>query len=691
MNHITFIFAVHNHQPIGNFDFVFEEVYRRAYKPFLDVLEEFPQIKVTLHYSGILLDWLGKHHPEFIDRLGKFIQSGQIEILSGAYYEAILSIIPPEDRIRQINKLSDRINSLFGVRPNGMWLAERVWEQAIVKEIAETGIKFLPIDEAHFKYAGKSESELYGYYTTEEQGRTINVFPGNKKLRYTIPFAPIEETINCLRSIASEDANRIVVFADDGEKFGAWPHTYAHVYENNWLRNFFAKIVNNADWIKMGHFSEELKSQSALGRVYLPTGSYPEMLKWALPVDATNDLEEFENILLNQNLTRFDTFIRGGYWRNFLAKYPEANWMHKKMLRVSNKIKQAQEKGLNVEIATDYMLAGQCNDAYWHGVFGGLYLTNLRFPLYQNLIKAECALDKAGSNYPAIESTDFDCDGLSEIIYESSTLNLYLKPDNGGAIYEADYKPKQINILDVLSRRKEYSHQKLLQKTDAQLQKVDLRESLVYDSYKHASLIDHFFDDNTTVNDFFKNAYIEKGDFVDNPYQFQISKNKNKTFIELKRLGKVINQNIAHGVQITKTITLINNSADIVVAYQFKNSSQESLNLRFGVEWNYGLLAGNAPDRYYKIDGIELGDARLISVGSVKNINALTLVDEWLRLSIELETSTKAEYWRCPIETVSLSEAGLEKVYQSSVVIPIWNVELNDTWEVTIRQKLKSF
>jgi alpha-amylase/alpha-mannosidase (GH57 family) len=173
MNPITFIFAVHNHQPIGNFDFVFEEVYRKAYKPFLDVLEEFPQIKVTQHYSGILLDWLGKHHPEFIDRLGKFIQSGQIEILSGAYYEAILSIIPPEDRIRQINKLSDRINSLFGVRPNGMWLAERVWEQAIVKEIAETGIKFLPIDEAHFKYAGKSESELYGYYTTEEQGRQL--------------------------------------------------------------------------------------------------------------------------------------------------------------------------------------------------------------------------------------------------------------------------------------------------------------------------------------------------------------------------------------------------------------------------------------------------------------------------------------------------------------------------------------
>lgn len=691
MNQITFIFAVHNHQPIGNFDFVFEEVYQKSYKPFFDVLEEFPQIKITQHYSGVLLDWLETNHPEFIDRLRKLIKNNQIEILSGAYYEAILSIIPPVDRVRQIKKLSDRIYNLFGVQPKGIWLAERVWEQAIVKEISEAGIEFLPIDDAHFQYAGKLDRELYGYYTTEEQGRVIKVFPGSKKLRYTIPFAPVEETINWFRKIASEGRDMIVVFADDGEKFGAWPNTYTHLYENNWLKNFFREITANSSWIKMEHFDSAIKNQSALGRVYLPTASYPEMLKWALPVESTNEFEEFENILSSQNLSRFSTFVRGGYWRNFLAKYPEANWLHKKMLRVSNKIQKYQEEGRDVTKAVDYLLAGQCNDAYWHGVFGGLYLTNLRFPLYQNLIKAECELDKVSSNYPSIEVTDFDCDGLPEILYESSKLNLYLKPDKGGAIYEADYKSKHINILDVLSRSKEYSHKKLLQATNAQSTEGHLLESLIYDNYKHASLIDHFFAESTTVQDFIKNSYVELGDFVDNPYQFSVDTRKGITNIDLMRRGKVLNQNFSHEIEIIKIITLKDNDSDISVKYQLINLSGKPLNLRFGVEWNYGLLAGDATDRYYNVEGAKLDDPRLKSVGSLKDIRLLALVDEWLKLRVELETTSNAEFWRCPIETVSLSEAGLEKVYQSSVVIPIWNIDLKDTWGITVKQRLISF
>ncbi|MBU1486828.1 4-alpha-glucanotransferase, partial [bacterium] len=64
MKKITFILAVHNHQPVGNFGFVFEEAYRKSYLPFLKVLESHPKIKVVLHYSGILLEWIISSHPE---------------------------------------------------------------------------------------------------------------------------------------------------------------------------------------------------------------------------------------------------------------------------------------------------------------------------------------------------------------------------------------------------------------------------------------------------------------------------------------------------------------------------------------------------------------------------------------------------------------------------------------------------
>ncbi|MEK6572500.1 MAG: hypothetical protein AABZ61_14090, partial [Bacteroidota bacterium] len=158
MNSITLLLAVHNHQPIGNFDFVFQEAFDRAYKPFFDVLEKHPRIKISLHYSGILLTWLEEHQPGFLSRLSRLVKSGQVELLTGAYYEAILSVLPEADRQGQIRKLSSVIKKRFRTVPAGMWLAERVWEQQLARSLAESGVKFIPLDEAHFLAAGLSET-----------------------------------------------------------------------------------------------------------------------------------------------------------------------------------------------------------------------------------------------------------------------------------------------------------------------------------------------------------------------------------------------------------------------------------------------------------------------------------------------------------------------------------------------------
>lgn len=690
MNNINLVFAVHNHQPTGNFDHVFEDVYQKSYKPFLETIEKFPSIKVTQHYTGILLEWLIKHHPEFIEKLKYAIARQQVELLTGSYYEAILSVIPPRDRIHQIEKLTNYISEIFDYQPNGMWLAERVWEQAIAKEISDAGVKFLPIDEAHFMYAGLPEASLYGYYTTEEQGRLVNIFPGSKKLRYTIPFAPVDETINWLRSKATEEGNRIAVFADDGEKFGAWPNTYQHVYENKWLENFFKALVDNNEWISTLHFADAIDKIAPLGRIYLPTASYPEMLKWALPYQSAENFEEFENVLKHHHLERYEVFVRGGYWRNFLAKYPEANWMHKRMLRVSNKIQHSEDQGNNVDAAKQFLLAGQCNDAYWHGVFGGLYLPNLRHPVYRSLIQAENLTDKIENKKISIEVLDFDCDGQKEVIVESATSNVYIKPEMGGAIFEYDHKPKQLNILDIISRRPEASHRKLSQRnlSPDQTKESNLHEFLIYDKYQHASLIDHFFDENTSVEDFMKMNYTERGSFVNVKYDVQSYKKNNSAIIQLVHNGTVNYNDTTSKIQLIKKIFVEHNSSEITVEYKLINQESNPLKLRFGVEWNYGLMAGDAPDRYYEAEGIELTDRRLKSIGSLYNITKLNLVDEWLNIRVELKTEKPAEFWRAPLETISLSESGLEKVYQSSIVMPIWNIELKDNWQVKIIQKI---
>jgi alpha-amylase/alpha-mannosidase (GH57 family) len=291
---IKFAFGIHNHQPIGNFEHIFEKAFRRCYSPFLELLEKYPFFKLSLHNCGILYDWLIKNHPELIEKLKTLVKSGQVEPLTGGYYEPIFPSIPDEDKISQIEKLSYFIQQSFDFKPSGMWVAERVWEPHLPKFFAQAGVGFALLDDSHFKYSGLEDERLLGYYLTEEEGSTLALFPISKRLRYYIPFKEPDEIIDYLKSLATEDGNNLVVYADDGEKFGIWPMTYEHCYEDKWLERFFEKIKENSDWIQVVHFSQVLKELSPLGRIYLPTASYYEMMHWALLPKAFQEFEDFE-------------------------------------------------------------------------------------------------------------------------------------------------------------------------------------------------------------------------------------------------------------------------------------------------------------------------------------------------------------------------------------------------------------
>jgi alpha-amylase len=106
---IYLIIGVHNHQPVGNFPFVFEEVYQKAYFPFLTIPERYPRIKITLHYSKVLIKWIEENHFPFLGKVKKLIEAGQVELMSGGFYEPALSIIPDRDKLGQIKMLTEYI------------------------------------------------------------------------------------------------------------------------------------------------------------------------------------------------------------------------------------------------------------------------------------------------------------------------------------------------------------------------------------------------------------------------------------------------------------------------------------------------------------------------------------------------------------------------------------------------------
>ncbi|MGE5299753.1 MAG: alpha-amylase, partial [Acidobacteriota bacterium] len=230
MSKLHLILAFHNHQPVGNFDHVLEDCYRKSYLPFLETLLDHPALKIVLHYSGHLLAWMQERHSEAIDIIRTLVEKGRVEILSGGLYEPILPVLPEKDRVLQVSEMSKFVRKSLGYTPKGMWLAERVWEPQMPRFIAKAGMAYVPIDDYHFKLTGLEDDQLLGYYLTEDEGSEICVFPGSEKLRYYIPYRTVDDNLSYFREVADRGGDPLLTMADDGEKFGVWPKTYKHCY-----------------------------------------------------------------------------------------------------------------------------------------------------------------------------------------------------------------------------------------------------------------------------------------------------------------------------------------------------------------------------------------------------------------------------------------------------------------------------
>ncbi len=455
MSHIFLGLAIHNHQPIGNFSWVFEDSYRRAYLPMIEALQRHPSIKVSLHYSGCLFDWITDKHPEFIDYLKELTVKGQAEIIGGGYYEPILPSIPDPDKLGQISRMADFIQNVFKVRPRGMWLAERVWEPDLARVLPDAGVDWTLVDDTGFKMVGKDDEDLFGYFNTEEQGRYLKIFPISKYLRYSIPWHMVKDVMSYLKDNASESGDRIVVWAMTvrSSASGPKPMSTAGII-TGWTISFKA-IEDNAGWLSTVKLGDYASSHLPIGRIYLPCASYDEMLEWSLPAEKSWEYTHLHHLMADENRADILRYMYSGYWRNFMVKYPEINRMHKKMLLVHEKVHKAHKVNAKA-CGMDYLWQAQCNCPYWHGVFGGIYLTDIRAITYSNLINAEKCADRvlaSRKNGYEYRLSDFDGDGRQEVLVEGPEFNFYLSPHEGGSIFEWDHREAAYNLLSSVSRK----------------------------------------------------------------------------------------------------------------------------------------------------------------------------------------------------------------------------------------------
>jgi len=709
--------TLHNHQPVGNFGWVIAETHERAYLPMLDALERHPTVRVALHYTGPLLAWLRTERPDFVTRLQGLVERGQIEIVGGGWYEPVLAALPERDRVGQLVRMADELETTFGRRPRGAWLAERVWEPDLPTALVSAGYDWIVLDDAHFRAAAIPEDDLWGSYTTDDQGKVLTVFGTEQGLRYRIPFAEVDDVIGYLRDHATDDGERLGTMGDDGEKFGAWPTTWEHCWGNGrWVERFFEALDANADWLSTVTPSDWNLGHRPVGRVYVPTGSYAEMGEWALPAD--------EALAFGSTLRRARAegrpearWLRGAIWRNFQIRYREINDIHKQMLATSDLV-DGLPAGAVREVARDHLFAGQSNDCYWHGLFGGIYLPDLRVAALARLIAAEDLV--VGDARPTATLRDVDLDGREEVALTGPGQFVTVKLEEGGGIARWDLRAAGHPLAAIMRRRPEACHETLrqheLRKMTAggdgvhhddagdapasihdivMVKQEGLLDRLRYDAYERRSGLVRILPSGTLPEAAAEGTADELADLRDGTWTLERLE-PGRVVLRRSGLVRLPGDGDSVPIETSKTITTgggrYDPRLDVELSIVHRGGPDEpAIAALLGLEWSTMLLGGgHNPAAWHDLDGRRIAHDE---PAAVTGVSRLIAGNDQLGVEVETTTDRPVDAWIAPIETVSNSEAGFELVYQGSatlIVVPLalapgQSMSLRISQHVTVR------
>lgn len=638
---VNFIFILHFHQPHGQLKNVNDRIFENSYKMLLEVFKEYSDLKFTVHVSGPLLLYIKDSYNEWLEELFKLSDIGTVEFMAGTISEAILPLVPSDMRVKHIIKYLEVFEKLSGIKPAGFWLPERVWEPGLPEILAKAGIEYVVVDDAVLRKTGLSLERARYAWITEESGYSVKILFIDERLRYILPWEHPDKVVEYIATVSRDPAS-LLLWGSDAEKFGEWMDKER---SRAWLREFLAKLRYEQRIITT-HPSEYLREHGVRGYLYLDTGSYDKMLEWS-----------------------------GGFFRNFLVKYVESNNMHKKALWVKRKLDKASDKIGDAPL--DYYLA-YCNDAYWHGLFGGVYLAHLRQAVYENLIKAEVLAEDALNYYEADRIkkilVDFDYDGEKELLVETRKYNLYIKPSDGGTLFEYDVKVPGLehNVQDTMTRYRE-----------PYLEGIGFTP----DWYRRVSWRVHVWGSETSIQDWlFNTPFRDMSDLALTKYFTAFSGDPLEFY--MRTTGGIY----YHGVKaadlfVEKKIKLLDDG--YAVLYRAKNLGEGVVRGKIGLEYHLAWKIDRVSDKLptYSVNG-KVFDINHWFTGK----GALVELQSGVYPTIMLKSNRDIEIWATKLVSYARTEKGLREMPQGFAVMFIEDVEMKrgDIFELEVEHAISS-
>jgi len=656
MSKVKLIFGTCNAIPSGESHLLLEAAYQRAFKPFITAIYNHPEVLTTLYYTGSLLEWLEKKHPEFHMVLGELVIRKNVEILSGGYWEPMLPLIPTPDKVGQIEVMTNYLRKRFGRRSRGGWIPGQIWEMHLASSLHASGMNYVFLSERAFP--GVPGFRPDAPVIAEHQGKTILVFPIMDSLADQFLEVPPEHILDRLGELRDEGEREVVVtLMLNGLALGA-DDQYRVCYEEKWLERFFNAVVGARDWLECVHPGRYLRNTDmSRGKVYIPAPTYDALMYWlrkSQPNQSNPGLANVPNSFVDEAGKFHQDRPRASY-RDFLAKYRESGLLYAKMMHVEALSNQLRGDKYRKRNAKEELWRGQEHYAYWYGPSGGIYSSRLRHGTYSALIEAEKATREKGIFKAALTSVDFDMDGNKEYLYNGLNFNAYIHPV-GGALFELDYLPVSRNYLATFSRYQEDYHSP-----------ETVEEG--YDFYPRQAFLDYVLGPGEKLADFERGSYRKPGKIPGKLYRL-LKLERDPPKVSLACLATL---NGEEALEINKTFSFRRNL--LVVDYTLTNPGQKRLSFLWGSEINLAL-AEDAKKRSIFLNIDEPSACKVQERGSEEGVDSWIVLDGERSVIIGFQLSETAELWHFPVFVDYRVGDELQSGYQSSFFMPRWLIDL---------------
>jgi hypothetical protein len=417
---INLVLGSHAHVPYGADTGEFESVYLNRLKPFVSSLSRYPRIQATLHYSGVLLHWVERSHPELFMLIEDMVSRKQVEMLGGGFYEPLLPIISLQDKIGQIELLTTYLRKQFGKRPQGCWVPAFAWEQGLVSPLAACGMDFTFLSERQFALSsgdGLAGNHHYAPCICEDQGKLITVFPVLQSMEETLGDTGISSLLGTLQENFSN----------------------AHPNQTRLLVSIFPQRINAGRDESIDH---------AWGRFFEELSLCENLTETVPPGRIHKNLKGLQKLCFSDSTAGTDTVSS----RRFIIEYPEAGGIYSKMIFTNVLINQLRGDKSRKLSAREELWKSQGSALFRRTGIRGLHNHVLRNAAYSALLGAERITRETGKFVSSLVPFDFNMDGTDEWLFQDVKINCYVQ-SMGGGIFELDYLPKVWNYLDTCMGR----------------------------------------------------------------------------------------------------------------------------------------------------------------------------------------------------------------------------------------------